>query len=773
MFSLTQIVFLVFILSNYYSPYGIYISQIEHLQTLNLQWGEKLVTAINLKKDINFIYFIVTQVLLYTYFIIALIHGFNHDKRENSVFLLKSFILPVLLFLFSNLFFVFSNNGILISDFLLDCGYFVFFASLGIRNITGIFKDNEIKAALKQSEIKFRSLFDSSNDSILIINQNYKIIDCNKPSLELFGSLRGVIVGSQVIRFVQESLDDGKNWKEIIIEKMNTAFHGQPQHFECLFKTESNKPFYAEVKLNSLIIEGIQYLQAIIIDVTNRHDSEQKLKDIENKFNIIANFSRDVIWFRTLDLKLEYISPSYFHLLGYTPEEAYGLSLEKVFTPESYKKLLSFVNDAWKRVADSNADTNPERMLEVQQIKKDGTIIWTETLSSIIYDADNKMTGIIGVTRDITDRKRSDEQIRAKNIVIESSITAITICDMTGAINYSNLAFVKMLGFSNAEDILGKNIFGYTGNMSKANIVFANLIKNGFYDGELEIVKSDGTHFVVDLRANLYENEFNEPEAIMLSCIDITDRKIWEESMKEKNIELERINAEKDKFFSILAHDLKSPFNGFLGFTKMMAEETDDFTIEEMKGIAVNMRHSATNIYKLLENLLDWSLVQRKAIKFDPVKANIRLLLEENIEIIKHWCTQKQVTISLSDKDDLYIFADSNMINTVIRNFLSNAVKYSYRGGEITVTCKASEDRKMLTVGVKDNGIGIPKENIVNLFRLDIKTSTAGTENEVSTGLGLVVCKEFIQKHFGKIWLESQPGKGTTSYFSLPISDAD
>ncbi len=772
-FILTEIVLLTFIIINYYSPYGIYISQIEHLQTLELPWGEKIVTMITQKKDVNFVYYITSQVLIFYYFIRAITYGFNHEKRDNSIFLIKSLVIPAFLFLFTNLFFMFSANGISISVFLLDCGYFIFFASLGARNISGIFKTNEIISALKQSEIKFRNLFDYSNDSILIINENFTIIDCNMPCLTLFCSLRGVFVGSQISKYVPELQEDGNNWKDLIADKFSLAFKEQPQQFECIFQTVNHNLFYAEVKLNRLAIDGIPCLQAIIVDVTNRHDAEQQLKMIENKFNIITKYSKDVIWIRDLDLKLEYISPTYFDLLGYTPEEAYELSLDHVFTPESYKKLLSFVEEAWKNFTNGNSESNHLRTLETQQIKKDGSLIWTETLSSLIYDGNNNLSGIIGVTRDITDRKRTDEQIREKNIVIESSITAIIICDISGAINYSNHAFVKMLGFSNSEDIIGKNIFAFAGNMSNANITFASLIKNGFYDGELEIVKRDGTHFVVDLRANLYENEFNEPIAIMFSCIDITDRKIWEETMNEKNIELERTNAEKDKFFSILAHDLKSPFNGFLGFTKMMAEETDDFTGEELKEIAVKMRHSATNIYKLLENLLDWSLVQRKAIKFDPAIINIRLLVEENIEIIKHWSTQKEVSISLMDSENIYIFADTNMINTVIRNFFSNAVKYSYRGGEIKVSFKPSDDRRMVTVAVKDNGIGMSKENLVNLFRLDIKSSTSGTENEVSTGLGLVVCKEFIQKHFGKIWLESQPGLGTTSYFTLPISEAE
>lgn len=768
-----ELVFLSFVVINYFAPYGIYISKIEHLQTLHLPWNENIVSGIGFKEYINFVYFVIAQILLYFYFINAIIYGFAKGNKENSIFLLKSLIIPACLFLFTNLFFVLSSKGISISDFILDCGYFTLISSFGIRNIIGIFKANEVRSALKQNELKFRSLFDNSNDSIFIINLNNKIVDCNATSINLFGCKRGELIGSKIIRFIPEIEEDPVNWKEQFIQKVNNAFHEQPQQFECSFQTATNKLFYAEVKLNKLFLEGISYLQVIIVDTTAKHDVEKKLKDIENKFNIITKYSTDVIWIRDLNLKLKYVSPSYFRLLGYTAEEAYSLPMDTFFTTDGLNKIKNIVKSELDNESIPGIDPLRIRIIEVPQICKNGSVIWTETISCFIRDDHGNPSGIIGVTRDISERRKSEVQLREKSIVIESSITAMIICDMTGSINYANNAFVEMLGFISSGDVIGKNIFSFAGNMSKANIAFANLIKNGYNNGELELVKKDGTHFMVDLRSNLYENEFNEPTAIMFSCIDITERKIWEETMREKNVELERMNAEKDKFFSILAHDLKSPFNGFLGFTKMMAEATDDFSGEELKEIAVKMRHSATNIYKLLENLLDWSLVQRKAIKFDPTIINIKSLLEENIEIIKHWSTQKEITIRLTDEDDVYIFADLNMINTVIRNFFSNAVKYSYRGGEIKVSCKASPDKKMVIVGVKDNGIGISKENIANLFRLDIKTSTAGTENEVSTGLGLVVCKEFIQKHIGKIWIESQPGLGTTAFFSLPISDSE
>jgi signal transduction histidine kinase len=247
---------------------------------------------------------------------------------------------------------------------------------------------------------------------------------------------------------------------------------------------------------------------------------------------------------------------------------------------------------------------------------------------------------------------------------------------------------------------------------------------------------------------------------------DITEHKLAEEEIKLKNELLQTINAEKDKFFSILAHDLKGPLSAFLGATQILTEEIQTMTLEEIKEITVSMKESATNIYGLLENLLEWSRLKRGIMDFKPETFNLKQNITASIEVLKESARKKKITISYSLPEDLTIYADSHMFNTVIRNLVSNAIKFTPKSGEISISTVAKKDN-IVEVKICDTGIGISKELINKLFQLNEKTNRKGTEGEPSTGLGLLLCKEFIEKHGGKIWVESEAGKGSVFIFTI------
>jgi len=250
---------------------------------------------------------------------------------------------------------------------------------------------------------------------------------------------------------------------------------------------------------------------------------------------------------------------------------------------------------------------------------------------------------------------------------------------------------------------------------------------------------------------------------------DITERKQIEEEIKSKNEELKKINAEKDKFFSIIAHDLKGPFNGFLGLTQVMAEELPNLTPAEAHKIAVSMSNSAKNLYHLLENLLEWSQVQKGAFPFNPEGFQLVEVVNNCIDIIFESAKRKNIEISNHVDDGLLAFADMNMIQTIIRNLIFNAIKFTPTGGKITISARAG-DNNNIEISIKDSGIGMSPILIDNLFKLDIQTNRIGTEGEKSSGLGLILCKAFIDKHSGNIWAESEEGKGSVFYFTIPCS---
>jgi PAS domain S-box-containing protein len=283
---------------------------------------------------------------------------------------------------------------------------------------------------------------------------------------------------------------------------------------------------------------------------------------------------------------------------------------------------------------------------------------------------------------------------------------------------------------------------------------------------ELVLIQDDATEIYVEIIGVVSENN----ESCYLNIADITARKKAEEEIRLKNEELQKVNAEKDKFFSIIAHDLRGPLGNFLGLTQIMAEELPTLKINEIYKISEAMSNSASNIYHLLENLLNWSLMHQGLLTFKPIVIQLQALVNENIAVVIETAKGKSIDILVDISDNLQVFADENMLQTVFRNIVANAVKFTNKGEKINIRANTSDD-KSVEISIKDTGIGMDKDILDNLFRIDVNTNRKGTGGELSTGLGLLLCQEFIEKHNGKLWVESQEGKGSTFHFTLPIGD--
>jgi signal transduction histidine kinase/ligand-binding sensor domain-containing protein len=234
------------------------------------------------------------------------------------------------------------------------------------------------------------------------------------------------------------------------------------------------------------------------------------------------------------------------------------------------------------------------------------------------------------------------------------------------------------------------------------------------------------------------------------------------------NLELNELNASKDKFFSIIAHDLKTPFNTIIGFSNILKEEIGSGEIRKLEESAEIINTSAVQTLRLLENLLEWANSQRGKINFNPLSFNLSQLIQEEFLMINDMASGKNIELRSLIPDSLTVLADKNMIRTVLRNLITNALKFTHKNGLVEVSSITS--LKHLEIAVSDNGIGISQESIAKLFRIDSNLSTRGTENEKGTGLGLILCKEFVEKHGGTIWVESNEGEGSTFKFTLPIN---
>lgn len=248
---------------------------------------------------------------------------------------------------------------------------------------------------------------------------------------------------------------------------------------------------------------------------------------------------------------------------------------------------------------------------------------------------------------------------------------------------------------------------------------------------------------------------------------DITDKKKIEIELKESERHLREANITKDKFFSIIAHDLKSPFIALLGLSEILMEKHSEYNNEKREYLIKSIYISADNAFKLIDNLLNWSRSQSDGLEFIPTNISLKTSLDETVKALDGQIKQKDINVIDTISDKTKIYADKNMLETTLRNLISNAIKFTPRGGEVKVNAEQNNDNMILTVS--DNGIGMDRETLDNIFNISEKTSSYGTENETGTGLGLILCKEFIEKHGGDIWVDSELGQGSSFHVAIPF----
>jgi PAS domain S-box-containing protein len=515
---------------------------------------------------------------------------------------------------------------------------------IGLVGIThDITKRKQEEEIIERSEMKFRTLFESANDAIFLVKED-TFVDCNFKTEQMFQCSRAEILNRHPYEFSPPFQPDGSDSKLKALEKINAALSGTPQSFEWKHQKLDGTPFDAEVSLNRINIDGKVLLQAIVRDISEHKQAEEALRESEERFRRLFELSPEAIvlidpYDTNVDWPIVDCNETACKMNGYTREELIGKSIDIVNptpgTPEERAEYLDKLRHA------------PVLHLEAFHRHRDGHIFPIDVSTSIETFLGREM--VLGIDRDITERKQAEEEIRLKN-----------------------------------EQLL-------------------------------------------------------------------------------------KINTEKDKFFSIISHDLRGPFSGFLGLTELMAEDLSSLTMDQIQEFSLDMRNSAANLYRLLENLLQWSRMQQGSIPFDPEVIQLRSIVDECMAIALEPAKNKGIDLTTDIPENLKVVADNNMLQTVVRNLVSNAQKFTRKGGKISVSAKATEN-KNVEISVKDSGIGMNPEMVGNLFRLDVKTNRKGTNNEPSTGLGLLLCKEFVEKQGGKIWVESEEGKGTTFYFTLQMS---
>lgn len=605
--------------------------------------------------------------------------------------------------------------------------------------------------------------------------EQYRLLIQNLPGTTVFlfdHDLRFILAEGQVhskLGFTTESLLGKTLWevlpqedaKQLSAIYYSTLEGKATENYSSEYQGKSYRVNFAPVRNNQgKIIAGLVVSQ----DITERKKAEDALRESEKKWHLLVETIPDYI--ALYDAEGRYLFLNHF-AEGFSAKDIEGKGYTDFLAEES--------KELYEETFRKAKETKQTQYIEYSAFGDHYSIRSYESFFVPIFE-NNVLVNMLVIARDVTERKRADEELLKSKHLYDDLVSKIKVGvyvlrskpDGTFGLEYASPRMAELLGLS-VDELLSNHeaIFKSIHPEDLDSFTRLNLIgiqNNVPFDWKGRIVvKGEVSWLHITSLPQLLGNGDTFWHGLIE---DITERLAIEAEMKLKNEELTNLNATKDKFFSIIAHDLKSPFNSILGLSEFMVSQIQEGNYEKIEEYADTIRNSSQRAMDLLQNLLEWSRVQTGRMVFSPENLKIDLLVHEALNLLNETATQKGIVISRNIPANLEARVDQSMFSTIIRNLVSNAIKFSYTGGEIEVELR--EVNNQVEVSVSDNGIGIQADQIENLFHIDKNQSKPGTQNEKGTGLGLILCKEFVEKHGGKLWVESEYGKGSKFRFTIP-----
>lgn len=415
--------------------------------------------------------------------------------------------------------------------------------------------------------------------------------------------------------------------------------------------------------------------------------------------------------------------------------------------------------------------------------KKDGSSIHTE-LSIGTFESDNK-DYVVMIARDVTERIRAQRAIKEseekyRNITENIDDFLFTFERIGLAIRpiFCTSSIQKVTGYTQTEFLTDSKLFLkaiHPSDFASLKPKLINLMKSRIQlSGEFEfrIINKQGNIVWTRAKINLVRSATGRIQKIFGLVSDVTFRKRAEEELKKSTQNLIKLNETKDRFISIISHDLRTPFSSILGFTDLLAND-DELTDDERKQYIKYIQESSRSMLALVNSLLDWTRLQTGRIKFEPEKIDVSKVITDSVNALSGSAMQKGIEVTSYVNQSLFLFVDKHLITQVFNNLISNAIKFTNRGGVITISTEAVTNSRFVKFNVKDTGVGIKEDDLAKLFSVDAKFTSEGTAGEKGSGLGLSLVKEIVEKHGGTILVESEYGKGTEFIFTLPIASSN
>ncbi|MDR3611755.1 MAG: PAS domain S-box protein [Ignavibacteriaceae bacterium] len=678
--------------------------------------------------------------------------------------------------------------------------------NLNSRLIEEIKSKEKLEKELGEAVSILDAALDSTVDGILVVDRAGKISKFNKQFIDIWEipiSIMETKDDSAVLKYVMDKLES----PDIFIAKVQELYDNplEESYDELYFKDGRKFERYSKPQtVNNDVIGRVWSFR----EVTEKRKAEEKVKLFEH---MVASINESVN-IADLDDNLVYVNKAFCNIYGYKENELIGKHSSIFWSDKNDEEVLKQIRPAtlksgWKG--------------ELYNKRKDGSVFPIHLSTSVIRDGNNNPVAMVGVARDITERKKeevknnvsykisqavqSTESLKelftrihsvVKDLMPLNNFYIALYDEQTGETTYPY--FIDYVDNQTEPRKPAKGCTKYVMRKGKAEIITKMRFVELATDGEMDIrgipaavwlgiplKVFNNTIGVMVVQDYIDEKAYGDTEKEILTIVSeqiasaiykkrteyqlmafAVELQSINELLSESEKNLKEMNASKDKFFSIISHDLKAPYQGLLSMLDLLIREYDNLNDEEKKEIFLKIRNNSQRTYNLLDNLLQWSRMQTGKMRYEPARINLLNVLSGIIDLYCETASIKKINIKYTIDENIHLFADLNMVQLIMRNLLSNAIKFSNPDSEILVT--AGENDGKIEISVRDNGIGISKLKAENLFKIDVQSSTMGTARETGTGLGLLLCKDMINLHKGNIRVESKEGVGSTFTFTIP-----
>jgi PAS domain S-box-containing protein len=656
----------------------------------------------------------------------------------------------------------------------------LFSASLiksSMRTVLTVIDISEKKQALEKlqiSEERFRSMVEYAADIVFSISKDAVFTYISPNWKEIMGHDVDEIIGTSFIPLIHPN--DIGSLKTKMAEHFSTGKKFSGVEYRVKHKNGSWRWHSASTSPLVTSDGEISSLIGIARDITDRKNMEESLAENELFFRESQQAANIGSFKYNIEEKYLELSEVLEDIYGFerSIDKKINHEWETVLHPDDREYILNYLRDV---IIDKQKQFNTEyRIIR----RSDSETRWVHGIGKLVFDENRKPKSLIGTVQDITYRKRSEQAIRDHQIQLNIALKIARLgpweLNMEENLFHFNDTFYSIFKTSSQE--VGGNT------MTPEEYANRFIYPDDRYLVAQEIEKAvnttDTEHTCQIEHRMLYANGEMGYVAVRFAVIkndkgktiktfglnqDITSIRKAENKLKESEAQLRELNSMKDKFFSIIAHDLKSPLSAIAGLSELLAENVNAKDLDEVETLSTFILQSSKKAIELLTNLMEWSRSETGRMEFTPKKLSLRETINKTVEIFTLNAQSKRITINSDIPESLYVFADLAMLSTILRNLISNALKFTFANGKIDIS--TTENENEVIVEVADNGKGMSEEILKKLFRIDENISSMGTENEKGTGLGLILCKEFVEKHGGRIWVKSEEGKGSSFYFSI------